>query len=285
MKIKAKGLKAKLKHKAPVRAPAEKKEEPRRMLETNPIYDAIYSTEFRKAYGATSAIFHELHRLREDVIFKQLGKEFGISLGVLESLLIEESKESWERLRDVFFHDKIAAIPLVAQVAEYNALAIKIGDTANESEAEPRDLRHLQNKIDILMQSPYDIHFLKPYWRARRLMAGDRNKNRDGINEAFKELGDICMGKKSALELNYGIVYEEVKEQTLKNPKSAVETVKEIFKSTSFVQPFVILAQIFEFEALKEKRGSHPRKQQQYQKAIGYLMKEYFNKYDSSGTK
>ena len=106
-------------------------------------------------------------------------------------------------------------------------------------------------------------------------MAGDRTKNKEGINEAFKELDEICMGKKAALELNFGIVYEDVRKQTLENPRRAVEIVKPL----SLVQPILKLAQIFEFESLKEKRGSHPKIQQQYQKAIGYLMKEYFDQY------
>lgn len=266
------------------RAKLKKKKEPgqaeeaKRIMKLNPMYTDLYSAEFRKAFNATSTHFNDLYKLREDLIFKQLDKEFGIDLGILESLLIEESQESWERLGEVFIESgKKKAIPLVAQVAEYNALIAEIDSVSIPSEEEPRYGRgsNMQEHVRILMQAPYESGFLHPYWKARKLLMGDRRKSRNERSKAFKDMEIICEEFKEILLGKYETNYEEIIDWCIHTPFMFILTTPPNGKK---IEPnnAIYFAQIFEFEALKAKRGRKPKKQKEYEEAVHKMMTLYY---------
>lgn len=241
------------------------------LIGLNSRYIDIYSSKYSEAFAAACNYFGDLHDVWKDIIYK-LGKDYGISLGTLENLLIDESKESWERLRAVFYPDNIWAIPLVAQIAEYNVFIAEINRASTHSRQEPRHGRgsDIQEHVRILMQAPYEFAFLQPFWKARKHLMRDRKKFKKEIDEAFKELKGLCKKTKILLTDKFHIDYEQVKRRILNNPKSL-----DAYSINARVIPYI--AEIFEFEALKAKRGCNPKKQELYETAITTLMRHYFN--------
>ncbi|MBD3259137.1 hypothetical protein GF371_00740 [Candidatus Woesearchaeota archaeon] len=247
--------------------------ENKRILDLNPIYRELYSNSFRRAFNTANISFSDLYKEWRSII-KRLDNDFNLGLGILENLLIEESQESHESLREVFFPGKVGAIPLATQILEYNAFIAEIDYLSAPSEEGPRyaGSKSMQEKARILMQTPYDIGFLEPYWEAKKLIAGDRKKNSDGINEEFEKLENKCREFKAALEKEHDIDFTRIKNEILN--RSQAYLIESLSRNNN-AAPFI--AQMFEFEALKARRGCSPDREQAYMGAISIAMHFYYS--------